>query len=403
MKKHLKTFIFTALACTLLLGAGISAEAAEKIRIDDSNFARAVKEQAVKADANGDGYLSKKEASKVTKIHFFAPHYNIDSFQGIKYFSNLKDFYYRADNATFDYDDINIYESSTAREIDLSGLKKLENVTIDSRNSYLRTVNLEDCVNLKNVTIEGRRDGCLDKLNLNGCTNLRTLNLDMTDLTKVNLSGFKKLTEVSIYDARQKLKTVNWKKCSKLTTLLVSGDCLSNVKLKGATALEKLDLTGRSMKSLDVTTNTQLTDLSLGWGTTIPTLDLSKNKKLTTLYCYTTELVSLDLSKNTNLIDVKLRNNPKLIQLNTKGCKKLKTLFVEHTGLTNLNIKKNPNLQKLSCYNNKLTKLNLKNNKKLKRLNCGKTDIRELDLSNTKIRKPNSLKCDPDVTVTYAK
>lgn len=76
---------------------------------------------------------------------------------------------------------------------------------------------------------------------------------------------------------------------------------------------------------------------------------------------------------------------------------------MEHTGLTNLNIKKNPNLQKLSCYNNKLTKLNLKNNKKLKRLNCGKTDIQELDLSNTKIRKPNSLKCDPDVTVTYAK
>ncbi len=42
MKKHLKTFIFTALACTLLLGAGISAEAAEKVSkvaINDENFA----------------------------------------------------------------------------------------------------------------------------------------------------------------------------------------------------------------------------------------------------------------------------------------------------------------------------------------------------------------------------
>ena len=54
MRKHLKTFIVTALAGTFLLGAGISAEAASKVAINDTNFARAVKEYAEKADTNKD-------------------------------------------------------------------------------------------------------------------------------------------------------------------------------------------------------------------------------------------------------------------------------------------------------------------------------------------------------------
>ena len=94
MKKHLKTFIFTALACTLLLGTGNSAEAAEKsskVAINDENFAWAVKEYADQVDTNKDGFLSKKEASKITSVEFNSP-YNIDSLKGIEYFTEIKDF-----------------------------------------------------------------------------------------------------------------------------------------------------------------------------------------------------------------------------------------------------------------------------------------------------------------------
>lgn len=51
MRKHFKTFIVTALACTFLLGAGISAEAVSKpsgVAINDTNFAWAVKKYAKK-------------------------------------------------------------------------------------------------------------------------------------------------------------------------------------------------------------------------------------------------------------------------------------------------------------------------------------------------------------------
>ena len=68
MKKHLKLFIFTALACTFLFGAGVSAEASSKVAINDTNFSSAVKTYAEEAVTNRDGYLSSKEASNEKEI-----------------------------------------------------------------------------------------------------------------------------------------------------------------------------------------------------------------------------------------------------------------------------------------------------------------------------------------------
>ncbi len=62
MKKHLKLFIFTALACTFLLGAGVSAQAASKVAINDTNFSSAVKTYAEEADTNRD-WISFQERS----------------------------------------------------------------------------------------------------------------------------------------------------------------------------------------------------------------------------------------------------------------------------------------------------------------------------------------------------
>ncbi len=111
-----------------MLGAGISAEAAEKVSkvaINDENFAWAVKEYADQADTNKDGFLSKKEASKITSVEFNSP-YNIDSLKGIEYFTEIKDFTYQAYDASGDYGRHKIYENSTVEEIDLSGFKKAE-------------------------------------------------------------------------------------------------------------------------------------------------------------------------------------------------------------------------------------------------------------------------------------
>ncbi|MBS6723791.1 MAG: hypothetical protein KH268_12505 [Clostridiales bacterium] len=403
MRKHFKTFLFAALTCSLLLGAGLSTEAASKIRIDDTNFAWAVKEYAVEADTNDDGYLSKKEAAKIKKMRFFEPGQDIDSFKGIEYFPNLEDFYYRAEYATFDYEDINIYTASTASELDLSGLTKLKRVRIDSRNPYLRKVNLKKCTSLEEVTINGSRYGCIDTLNLQGCSRLHTLSIWGIDAKKLNLSGLKKLEELNI-DA-EKLKVLNMKNCSGLKkATILSGADLKKVNVKGDKKLEYLRIAADCyLKSLDLRTNTNLEVLVLHSGLKVDSLDVRKNKKLRKLACYETKITSLDLSYDNNIVKVDCHLNEDLTELDVSGCKKLKTLHCHQTGLTRLNLRKNPDLRYLRCADTGLLKLNLKKNKKLEMLNCLGTDIRSLDLSNTRMKDGSKLHCDEGVKVTFAR
>ncbi len=362
MRKHLKPIIFTTLACVFLLGAGVSAQAASKspdVAINDTNFSSYLKWHAKNADTNGDGYLSGKEASNVKEIHFDSSDY-VDSIKGIENFTNLENFDY--DEMFFDESE-GIYQKATASVIDLSNFKKLKRVQIYTITDYLRTINLQDCTNLREVYITGGCDSCIDALNLKGCTNLRAIELSGLNITKLNLAGFQHLKEISISDSTRSLQTLNLKKCSSLKTVSVWSDSLTKLKLKKAKNLDSLSVTGRALTSVDLSTNVQLKTLHIGWGgrTGITSMDLSKNKKLETLSCYWTELVSLDLSNNPNLIKVDCHKNP---------------------NLEKLNLKRNVNLRKLLCENTRLT---------------------ELDLSNTRIRESSALECDPDVTVTYAK
>ncbi len=405
MRKPFKTIIFTVLACTFLLGAGISAEAVSKpsgVAINDTNFAWAVKKYAKKADTNKNGYLSKKEAEKIIEVRFFNAGRNIDSFKGIKYFTETEDFYYRADSSDTDYDDIVIHETSTAPKINLSGFKKLKKVNIDSRNAYLRKVNLKNCPNLEEVDIHGNIKGCVDDLNLKGCKNLRTLTLYMTDVKKLNLSNLNKLTELSIDDDNDKLKTLNVKGCTNLRTVDIISSSLRHLKLKGAKKLEYFSLAGAcSFDSLDFNTNTGLKELHLGYGIYVSDLDLENNLNLKKLRLYDSNITSLKV-RNKNLRKLDCHANEKLEEIDVSNCPKLETLSCYLTSLTKLNVKKNVNLRYLHCDNTGLKKLNLRKNHKLEMLKCRDTNIQKLDLSNTRISKPSALKCDPDVTVTYA-
>ena len=377
MRKHFKTFIVTALACSLLLGAGISAKAESKVAINDTNFSAEVKREAEEADTNGDGYLSETEASKVKKL-YFAPNYNLDSFKGIEYFPDITYFYYRGRSAG-EYEDFDIIEESTAFEIDLSGFEKLERVRIDCRTPYLKTVNLEDCTKLKELTIEGsvlNTDG-ITSLNLDGCTNLQTVYCRDIAISKLKLAGLKKLTEVTAFG---EIGILNVKNCTNLKTVNAGGSQLSSLKLKGAKKLEELYVSSDALTTLDVSTNSNLKKLKVS-SEGITSLDLRKNKKIEKIECI---------------------NDYNLAKLKVKGCTKLKNIRCDNAALTKLNIKTNTSLRRLICRGTDITTLNLKNNRNLNYLWCTNTGIQELDLSNTKIKDDSRLKCDPTVSVIYA-
>ena len=378
MRKHFKAFIVAAFACSLLLGAGISAKAESKVAINDDNFAWAVKEYATEADDNGDGYLSEKEATGVTTVRFDSRQ-NIDSFRGIEHFTNLKDFFYRANIASAGNDDeIWSYEDSTASELDLSGMKKLERVRIICHNSYLKSVNLRECPKLEYVYIRGRE--CVDNLNLRGCIDLQTLECSSVTVEKLNLSKLKKLETVTLYLHGGNLQKLNLKKCSGIKTLLVISDTVKEVKLKDAKRLENIRLVAGALETLDLSTNTGLKVLD----------------------CSAAQLSSLDVRNNKKLEKIDCNGNLQLTKLKVKGCTKLKNIRCYNTALTRLNVKKNPNLRKLYCNQTGISALNLKNNKKLKTLVCSETNIQNLDLSNTKIRDASGLQCNEGVSVIYA-
>lgn len=405
MKNLIKFFCCSFLVGTALVALDVHVDAKFKptgIVINDTNFARAVRKYAKKADTNKDGYLSEKEAEKITKVRFFED-YNIDSFKGIEYFTEIEDFYYQAASSGVDYEDFIVHETSTVPKINLSGFKKLKKVNIISRNEYLRKVNLKNCPNLEEVDIHGNIKGCVEELNLKGCKNLRTLTLFMTDVKKMNLSNLKKLTELSIDDTRDQLKTLNVKGCINLHTVKIISNSIRNLKLKGAKNLEYFDLAGEcSFQSLDFSTNTRLKKLCLDGIAYVPVLDLKNNKNLEKLSFYQSNITSLKI-KSKYLKKLDCHSSEKLETLDITDCPKLESLNCIYTNLTKLNIKKNVNLRYLKCDSTGLTKLNLRKNKKLNMLKCRNTNMKNLDLSNTLIKDSSGLRCDPDVTVTYAK
>ena len=142
------------------------------------------------------------------------------------------------------------------------------------------------------------------------------------------------------------------------------------------TVLERLYCYDNSLTALDLSANTNLQLLSVGWvdlstgsvteshGNHLGTLDLSRNTRLTVLYAASCELTNLDLSRNTALVQ----------------------LYCENNSLTDLNLSRNTRLERLSCSDNALTSLNLTANTALTYLYACRNDLTSLDVSrNTRL------------------
>lgn len=358
MKKQVKMFIVTTLACTFLLGAGISAEAASKVAINDDNFSATLTYIAQEADKDGDGYLSKKEATTVTELSFSSSEKS-NPFKGLEYFSNIKDFDYTANINWRDEDNWDTIKNDTSvqHQLNLSNNKKLENVTVLCKTLYLTEINLKGCSNLKDIDIFC--EGNVDTLNLEGCNNLQNFSCMHTGVKKINLSNRKKLTKVAVSsyteDSKDDIKTLNLKNCSNLTYLGCSG--VQKLKLKGADKLQQINCDSSRLSSLD----------------------LHDKKELQTVKCY---------------------NNPNLTQLDVSGCRNLRSIHCYNTGLKKINVKQNANLVRLRCNSTAIKKLNLKNNKKLRLLDCRDTNIRSLNLPKI-LKGKAKVKCGKDIPVTY--
>lgn len=146
------------------------------------------------------------------------------------------------------------------------------------------------------------------------------------------------------------------------------------------TGITYLDCSLNNLTSLDVSKNTRLTELYCNNNVRLSSLIISEYTVLRFLNCSSCMLSSLDVSKCTRLVDLSCFFN-ELTSLDVSKCTNLNTLDVDGNELTSLDLTRNRALRGLICSNNQLTSLNLSACTVLSSLDVDGNGLISLDLS----------------------
>ena len=134
------------------------------------------------------------------------------------------------------------------------------------------------------------------------------------------------------------------------------------------------------LTTIDVTQNKKLTSLNVEYNV-LTSIDISNNTKLTELSFVGNKLTTLDAGNNVSLIRINGNDN-KLETISLPQSKLLAVLSVKYNKLKSLDVTRNEGLDSLECDWNSLSELDLSRNTSLVYLNCQVNKLKTLDLSN---------------------
>ncbi len=273
------------------------------VTISETTFPEELlRKKALAADADGDGYLSREEAEKVTKLHLKKladeeakddregeplPEYTKEdfsfNFEGIQYFTELSELTVNLLGGELFVKDgtgeeeIFVITKNFSRLYECTKLKKLSLYEVD--------VEALDCSLLPNLkrlelnfmyNLETLNPGAHQKLSalwISECHTLETLDVSRLEKLKtldiVRNDGLKK---IEFGEANKMLETIQLNDLSGLTEAEFS--CLSQLK--------SLNLMDVALTSLDVSKNVELEQLCAE-GLHLDTLDLRSNPKISYL------------------------------------------------------------------------------------------------------------------------
>lgn len=144
------------------------------------------------------------------------------------------------------------------------------------------------------------------------------------------------------------------------------------------------------LRSLDVSKNLKLETLWCYWNN-LEQLDVSKNKELKELRCGYNYLTTLNVSQNEALEHLSTNDmRSKLNSLDVSYNKALKHLECTKNGLTSLDVSSNEALEQLVCDGNPLTELDVSKNDKLTSLSCRRCGLTSLKFGSA----VSSMECD---------
>jgi hypothetical protein len=141
-----------------------------------------------------------------------------------------------------------------------------------------------------------------------------------------------------------------------LETLVFSNPYSETIVLpETLTKLNHLEIINSKIKTIDVSKFTTLVRLEIKECPNFESIDVTKNKNLTTLILSDNKLKSIDVSKNTKLTALNVANNA-IEKLDVTALTELKELRANDNKLTEIDITKNTKLEtELSLDNNKFT------------------------------------------------
>ena len=208
----------------------------------------------------------------------------------------------------------------------------------------------------------------------------------MANLTELNCEGPFVMSGYEPEEGRGKLKTLDVSKNTKLTKLYCGFNQFSSLDLTSNVLLERLRCAGNDLNNLDVSKNTELTRLT-AYNNHLSSIDVSNNTKLEVIDLSNNQIKSIDISKNESLATFNCDDNL-LTELDPSNSQKLTNIYCSNNNLSSINVRKNQKLAKLVIIGNSIPQIDLRNNSELTHLFCEKNKISELDLSNnTKLRQ----------------
>ena len=204
--------------------------------------------------------------------------------------------------------------------------------------------------------------------------NLKKLNVQTNNLTKIDISKNLKLEELLVSNTTIPSKNYNR---------------INEINLTNNTSLKIIKVRDIGLLSIDVSTNSKLEELSLGNNHSseaeVSTVDLSNNSELKHLSIgQLTTFSSIDLSNNSNLEELYLTSLTSMNALDVSKLKNLKLLNIGGTPINSIDLSQNESLENyFGLYNSNIgpNKIDFTNNSKLKQLNLRKGAINEIKFS----------------------
>lgn len=270
---------------------------------------------------------------------------NINNFEGLQDFTNLETLTIVGYNPapTFNLQNnlllkhIILYGLETLLSLDLTSNVLLE--TIDVSSNTLTNVNINTCINLKELIL----NSCpLNNIDLNNNLNLEKLNLSGSNITSLNINNNLALKEIALVNIP-----------------FTSLDFSNNTNLEDI-FLRNLGGPITIFNSLLFLNNINLKKLIVDRVSFYPSVNLQNNLQLETCVLYSAGLFYLDVLNNISLKILRIDNNF-FNDINIQNLNQLQIFGCSYNNISSLNFDNHPFLEVLYCDNNNLQNLSIQN------------------------------------------